>query len=825
MRRQAIVLLTMIWLMLGMAPAPGRHAWAASEGATLRAVTVSASPTGQELVMRVDGSYTYKSVQAAPDALFIDLAGAKLGGVPRSGLWVNPLMSGYKLLPYEDASGQSVVRVQVDTKQVSPFAVQRQGSTLRVIFGQAAPSLAVAAPAANPPSASPATAPIPVTSPAPARGPLRVSNVTIAQGESGETSVDVATSGTASYRVTRLPNPSRLVMDIEGAQNAAHQRSYAGGTLVLRDVRIGQFREKDPAIVRVVADLNGDPVFDVHSTPAGVRIDLRPRLGTKPASAALRTTTPASQALPVAAKPVETASVPAARMIEPKVSTPAPHAEIVKRTPAVAAPLPAETKDAPNPDVHSTLPPAGSSPQVAAAPTPAPPGETPESLRAEYAARLLTPGKEASPLAAQGTLPGSVGPIIEGTPRYTGEPISLNLKEVDLKDFFRLIHEISGLNIIIDPNVSGNVTLVLDSVPWDQALDIVMKNNRLGKVMEGNVLRIARMETLTAEQESTTKLAAARMDAEPLVTVFQPINYAKATAIATLLKSWAGGGALTRRGTVLVDERANTVIFSDVQTQIPIIQSIISKLDRKAKQVLIEARVVLATADFTRQLQGALSGSKPNTAPGNTLVGGTTGLNGIIKTATTAPTQTITTGGAAGFGAVAITNASSRYLINAVIAASEERDQAKTISRPTIVTQNNVLGMVQQGTQVPVQTTINNTITVNYVDATLRLDVTPQITDDGNIFMMIKVTNASVGALVVSAAPNINTQQATTQVLVPDGGTVVFGGITVTTRSKNATYLPWVGSIPVIGHLFKASNTQDNDLELLFFVSPKILIT
>jgi type IV pilus assembly protein PilQ len=775
--------------------------------------------------MRVDGSYTYKSVQAAPDALFIDLAGAKLGGVPRSGLWVNPLMSGYKLLPYEDASGQSVVRVQVDTKQVSPFAVQRQGSTLRVIFGQAAPSLAVAAPAANPPSASPATAPIPVTSPAPARGPLRVSNVTIAQGESGETSVDVATSGTASYRVTRLPNPSRLVMDIEGAQNAAHQRSYAGGTLVLRDVRIGQFREKDPAIVRVVADLNGDPVFDVHSTPAGVRIDLRPRLGTKPASAALRTTTPASQALPVAAKPVETASVPAARMIEPKVSTPAPHAEIVKRTPAVAAPLPAETKDAPNPDVHSTLPPAGSSPQVAAAPTPAPPAETPESLRAEYAARLLTPGKEASPLAAQGTLPGSVGPIIEGTPRYTGEPISLNLKEVDLKDFFRLIHEISGLNIIIDPNVSGNVTLVLDSVPWDQALDIVMKNNRLGKVMEGNVLRIARMETLTAEQESTTKLAAARMDAEPLVTVFQPINYAKATAIATLLKSWAGGGALTRRGTVLVDERANTVIFSDVQTQIPIIQSIISKLDRKAKQVLIEARVVLATADFTRQLQGALSGSKPNTAPGNTLVGGTTGLNGIIKTATTAPTQTITTGGAAGFGAVAITNASSRYLINAVIAASEERDQAKTISRPTIVTQNNVLGMVQQGTQVPVQTTINNTITVNYVDATLRLDVTPQITDDGNIFMMIKVTNASVGALVVSAAPNINTQQATTQVLVPDGGTVVFGGITVTTRSKNATYLPWVGSIPVIGHLFKASNTQDNDLELLFFVSPKILIT
>jgi type IV pilus assembly protein PilQ len=782
--------------------------------------------------MRVDGSYTYKSVQATPDALFIDLVGAKLGGVPRSGLWVNPLMSGYKLLQYQDASGQSVVRVQVDTKQVSPFEVQREGSTLRLVFGQAVPSLAAAAAAANLPSASPATAPTHVTPPAPAGGALRVSNVTIAQGASGETSVDVATSGTASYRVTRLSNPPRLVVDIEGARNAAQQRSYAGGTLLLRDVRIGQFREKDPAVVRVVADLNGDPAFDVHSIPAGVRLDLRPRLGTKPASAGLRTTTPVRATPPVDAKPVETASVPAAWMTEPKISAPAPPVEVVNRTPAVAAPLPAKSNDAPNPDVQSTLPPAGGSPQVAAALTPALPSETPESLRAEHAARLLTSGREASPLAAQGTQPGSVTPADEEKPKYTGEPISLNLKEVDLKDFFRLIHEISGLNIIIDPNVSGTVTLVLDSVPWDQALDIVMKNNRLGKVLEGNVLRIARMETLTAEQESTTKLAAARLDGAPLVTVFQPINYGKATTIAALLKSWAGGGALTRRGTVLVDERSNTVIVSDVQTQIPIIQSIIAKIDRKAKQVLIETRVVLATADFTRQLQSALTGNLLNKS-GSTLIGGTTGLTGSIKpSATTLPVtgtagqaQTLLPGTATGFGAAVISNASARYFIDSIITAQEERDQAKTISRPTIVTQNNVKGMVQQGTQVPVQTTINNTITVNYVDATLRMDVTPQITDDGNVFMDIRVQNSSVGALVVAAAPNINTQQATTQVLVPDGGTVVFGGITVTTRSKNATYVPWVGSIPVLGHLFKASNTEDNDLELLFFVSPKILIT
>jgi type IV pilus assembly protein PilQ len=204
-------------------------------------------------------------------------------------------------------------------------------------------------------------------------------------------------------------------------------------------------------------------------------------------------------------------------------------------------------------------------------------------------------------------------------------------------------------------------------------------------------------------------------------------------------------------------------------------------------------------------------------------------IGGVTNTGTVTPgitypiTQTISPGSASGFGTVAITNASSRYLINAVLAASEERDQAKTISRPTIVTQNNVQGMVQQGTQVPVQTTINNTISVQYINATLQLTVTPQVTDDGNIFMIINVTNASVGATVTTAGPNINTQSATTQVLVPDGGTVVFGGITVTNRTKSATYVPLLGSIPVFGHLFKTNTTQDSDQELLFFVSPKIL--
>jgi len=823
MRRYAIVLLTMTGLTLGMARAPAGRAWAASEVATLKAVTVSAGPPCEELVLRVDGTYAYKTVQAAPDVLFIDLASATIGGVPRSGSWSNPLMSGYKLLQYQDASGQSVVRVQVETRRAEPFVIQRDSAALRLLFGKTA-SVSPAVGAS--PLGAPATSPAVAAPPASVRGSVLVSNVTFDKRESGETFVDVSTSRTASYRVMTLKSPARLVVDIEDAQTASHQKSYAADTLVLRDVRIGQFREQTPPVVRVVADLDGDPAFDVHTTPGGIRIELRPRGMTKPALSAAKTTTPAPEPRLPEAKPAPMASAATAPVTITQASAPEPPTEVIGRKPVVTVPLRKAALDAAKPDVQSTLPPAESSKQVAAAPLPTASSETPEALRAEQAARTLTTGKQqALPLAAQGTPPGSVNPPGEEKEKFTGEPISLNLKDVDLKDFFRLVHEISGLNIIVDPNVSGTVTMVLDSVPWDQALDIVLKNNRLGKTLEGNVLRIAKVETLTAEQESVTKLAAARQDAAPLVSVFQPINYAKAMTIATLLKSWAGGGALSRRGTVLVDERANTLIISDIQSQIPIIQSIIAKLDKKAKQVSIEARVVLAKAGFTRALNAALSGAA-RTPQGSTLIGGSTGTGAQITPSVlfpAPPAQTIVPTSASGFGAVAISNASSRYLINAVIAASEERDEAKTISRPTIVTQNNVQGMVMQGTQVPIQTNINNTIAVQYVNATLELTVTPQVTDDGNIFMIIKVTNASVGAVITTAGPDIDTQSATTQVMVPDGGTVVFGGITVTSRTKSATYIPWLGTIPILGHLFKSSNVQDTDQELLFFVSPKIL--
>jgi type IV pilus assembly protein PilQ len=500
---------------------------------------------------------------------------------------------------------------------------------------------------------------------------------------------------------------------------------------------------------------------------------------------------------------------------------------------------------------------------------------------AETLARAAAGGSTQQSSAAAPQQPGPIpgGPVGQGQQRaeYTGERISLNLKDVDLKDFFRLIHEISKLNVIVDANVTGSLTLVLDEVPWDQALDIVLRDNGLTRVLEGNVLRIAKLDTLAAEHEAIAKVNDAQINSEPLVTVFRPLNYASAKTIAALLKSWIGGGALSKRGTVLVDDRDNTLIISDVQQQIPRIELALTRLDKKSKQISIEARIVSANTDFIRQLgiqlgnlifnpsgslqsgggtgltppsatlqppQQTISGTATNTgtATGTNTISGTNGTtnqtatNTGTSTANGSSTQTATRSGsvppaitlgslaASGFGVYAISNASAHYLINAAITAAENHDQAKVISAPTIVTQNNVAGTVLQGTKVPVQTVINNTVTTVYFDATLTLKVTPQVTEDGNIFLILDVQNATPGALLPGTpAPEINTQQATTQVLVPDGGTVVFGGVKITNKTKAVTQVPFLGSVPVLGNLFKQTNTENQEQELLFFVTPHVL--
>jgi len=625
--------------------------------------------------------------------------------------------------------------------------------------------------------------------------PRVVSGITIAAGPNGETFVDIATTQAGSFRATELENPRRLVVDLDGARKGLRRTMFHANSSQITGVQVEQLL-LHPATVRVEADLLGDPRFDVHARTGGVRIELKAR---EAATARVR---PAEQLVEAKVTPLAVPATPSTAKAETLGNSEQSRNVRALPTPSLAEltlPGPTVTKESPAALRHA-------------------PALDPESMRTEHAAKVLSASLTSD---EQGQAGGTEAAAEQ--PKYTGEPISVNLKDVDLKDFFRLIHEISGLNIIIDPNVIGSVTMVLDGVPWDQALDIVLKNNNLGKVLEGNVLRIARVETLTAEQTAAAQLVEARIGAQPLVTKFIPVNYAKASIVSTQLKGWAGGGGLSKRGTVLVDDRTNTLVVSDIASQIPMITNIVARLDTKTKQVSIEARVVQATTLFERDLSSALQGA--GTFGRTTGTGATTG-QGSSSTASspvggppsilgTVPTGT-------GFGVWGISSAGAHYAINAVLAADETKNRAKVISSPTIVTQDNTPGKVIQGVEVPVTTSINNTVTTQLVQASLQMSVTPHVTQDGNIFLVIDVNNASLVG-VSSAGPTINQQQATTQVLVPDGGTVIIGGVKVNNAFYNSEYVPWLGQLPLLGHLFKNTKNHNDTVDLLFFVTPKIL--
>lgn len=430
-----------------------------------------------------------------------------------------------------------------------------------------------------------------------------------------------------------------------------------------------------------------------------------------------------------------------------------------------------------------------------------------------------------------GQAPASTGP------KYTGEPISVNLKDVDLKDFFRLIHEISGLNVVLDPNVHGTLTIVLDDVPWDQALDIVLKNNDLARELEGNVLRIATVDTLKHEADGRRAQIESEALAVEKVSVTRFLSYAKAKDVIITVKKF-----LSQRGDVVADDRTNAVIINDIPKVIPTIDRLLTQLDRKTQEVEIEARVVAATRQFARDIGTQLGfgwGNGHSAIGGNQAAGSSpTTVGGLTPGYITVPGTGSGTGSSIPlFSNLGVTspssglsfvNASNTVRIDAVLSLAESRGLLKVLSRPRVVTQNNIQALVKQGVRVPIvtQAQLGGPPTVTYVDAFLRLTVTPQITSENTIFLNVDVENTTPNfGQEVQGNPELITQQATTQVLVTDGGTVVIGGVIQTQNSINISQVPLLGNIPILGNLFKHTQVQTSNQELIFFITPRIIQT
>jgi type IV pilus assembly protein PilQ len=408
------------------------------------------------------------------------------------------------------------------------------------------------------------------------------------------------------------------------------------------------------------------------------------------------------------------------------------------------------------------------------------------------------------------------------TPQYTGEIITIDIVNYDIKDFFRLISEISGLNVVLDPNVSGSVTLKLTDVPWDQALDVVLKNYGLGGQLQGNILRIATNSTLQSEQTAQKNLRDAQDLATPLVTRTFSLSYMKVGEVQPILAK-----LLTLRGNILPVVGKNALIIQDIPSQFTNLEAMVRFLDTPARQVEIEARLLQANKSFSKDLGSQIAFLIGNKA-GNVL----TGLPG-----TTSPFPTATGAGTGVTGLPLVSNFPAAataglsfllkpggdILLDEIIGAAEVSGTAKLISRPKIVTQNNVAATIQQGTQIPVQTNVNNTISVQFASFTLNLSVTPQITEAGTILLQVAIQNSQPDfAKAVNGIPSVATQSATTTVLVPDGGTAVIGGIIVDTDTINIQQVPGLGSLPIIGNLFKSTSTAKTTSELFFFITPRI---
>jgi len=626
-----------------------------------------------------------------------------------------------------------------------------------------------------------------------------ISSVAVTQAPE-HASVRVEGAGPLQVRAARVQNPDRLVLDFSSARLAVHNTVIPGVSAPVRGVRLGQFK---PDVARVVIDLTAAAPYKISHEGTTVVVSFV-TLPAAPAESSTAATTVASEDL--------------------RGTKPAFHYEMA--TPRNVALRSAKTSRVSAP--RFALPGELTQPSFVLASF----GGKNEPARPSAHAALQQAGNAASTLAnsqaSQGT---QASPATVASGRYTGEPISVNLKDVDLKDFFRLIHEISGLNVVLDPAVKGSLTIVLDEVPWDQALDIVLQNNGLDKQLSGNVLRIATRDTLKKEAETQRDLEKAQAEAVAPVTVTRVLSYGKADKMKDTLKKF-----LSQRGDILSDDRSNQLIIRDIPSVIPVIDNLIRQLDRRSQQVEIEARVVSASRSFAQDI-GVQLGFAGTTTGGRSIIGGVSGVG--ISPVTTSPIPPPLTSGTGSsslplqvnLGAGTPTSGlflghrSPNFAVDFFITASEAKGVGKLLSKPRVVTQNNEKATIKQGQKIPIQTTINNTISVQFIDAVLKLEVTPQITKDGTVFMDVLVENTQIdqGIPRIQGVPALDTQSEETKVLVDDGGTVVVGGIIVSTQNVSITDVPLLGSLPLIGHLFRRNNVNITSQELLFFLTPRII--
>ena len=651
------------------------------------------------------------------------------------------------------------------------------------------------------------TAPAMASSTAPLQKARTLKRVeTMGSGSTFE--VRIAGDGSLNYKAFRLESPSRLVIDLNGVRTTAKAPAIVNDAIV-KKVRVGQFQTAPQMITRVVLDLASKANYKIAEEGDHLRVAFGDAIANLETAGAPEL---------VAQKPVET----------PVTVKTTASADIPSQVPAVAE---TATWKVPEPAKHTTKQPKAVINSISAQTPPnttrRPPmttsaaGATTNAVNAAAAANaqenVFNEDQAASGNSGQ-VLSGGVGTgrtLSAGQHVYSGEPISLNLKDADIKDVLRTFSDLTGLNIAVDPGVNASVTVNFNEVPWDQALDIILKQNGLTYTLEGNVLRVGTIERLSAEAAASRRIEEESKLNVPLVTVIFKLSYARATEVQGLLKDLASPHAR-----IIVDSRTNQLIISEIPAQLQTMRNLIDTVDIPTRQVMIEARIVEASKVFQQQygfdwgFSGALDPS----------LGTGTGLIFPNRVGFTAGPFEF--GGGRNVISLVLSDVLGTFNLDFALSAFEFEGLVKVVSAPRVTTQDNVPAEIQSGFQIPYQTRVNFTTTVQYIDATLKLSVTPQITEAGTVIMDIQVqkNEPTTGLAIEGAAGTpLSTRSAKTKLMVRDGGTAVIGGIYQVKDNTSITRMPFVHQIPIIGNLFKTHNISTSHDELLIFITPRII--
>jgi len=691
----------------------------------------------------------------------------------------------------------------------------------------------------------------------PAHPARAVRSVKVHEGEEGARIVLSLDGELGTYERLELRNPSRLAIDLLGVTRAPKAQPVAAAGV--SSVRFGVHPDR----VRVVFDLQGSelPAYRIDPVAEGVEIFF-PVTGSKLASAKAESAAeplPPAPAAPAAPARAKAESRP--RILDVAFQGEGAEQRVdvilservryeIDRPDARTRVLTLRGADLPRKLVRSldTTAFAGPVRTVASFED----GEQgavrvvvtlAEEVRDDVKFRGNTLSWSFVGAAAEATIVDEAGRVTRaaadaGGPRgrYTGTRVSFEFKDIDIHNLLRILAEVSKKNFIVSDDVKGSVTIRLRNVPWDQALDLILRTKGLGKEVEGNIIRIAPLQTLQAEREAAAKAQEAKEVAQPLLVRIIPVNYALASEIAPKVRD-----LLTKRGSLTVDQRTNTLIVKDVSDAISRAQALVRSLDTQTPQVLISSRIVETSTNFSRELGIQWGGSfSANQASGNATglafpnnIGGSGSVPGTVGAGGSIPAQPNwavsfpagvgeSSGGAIGFN---FGSAGGAAQLNLRLSALETKGLLKTVSAPKVTTLDNREAVIGQGVSIPFSQVSAAGVNTVFVEAKLELRVTPHVTSDGSILMKIRASNnqPSENLRGANGQPAITKREAETEVLVKDGDTTVIGGIYTRRTSESVGQIPFLGDIPVLGWFFKSRSVSDERTELLIFISPTIV--